>query len=511
MKKMILRSAAACIIILLFPACGNFSLRPLEIISWQPGCYICGDQKVSISVTFSQPPDKASAERAFSLTCNGVQPAGRLYCSDCLLQFIPYSPLDTGTEYLIEVSSTVETESGNSMSEDFTARFRIGEEALRPEVTNISPADGEITEDCFSPLTISFNTAVGLDSILENLSISPPIRGRASMSEDFRVLTYSPVEAMSWGTEYIVKLSDDLCSISGGTAAAEFTSAFFAGSDNQPPEIIEATSEDGSVILTRSPSEGEVLIWNSWSKNGRVRLAFSEEIDRESAVQSINIEPSTATTFSFNEDEQPASLLIEFDEGLRWQTMYKLRVSTALTDCRNNTLEQEAFFYLFINDPASKPPSVSRVSFIPDETEAVTVFDAEDYASACTSHIILDTAAGAAIQNPFYFDFYFNLAEGAILQDFVPVENFLISADNNCISITYIDFAIYNPGSSTDSAGFPRPQPEAEQAVFRLVTSVSDNELQSGIVFFNIDQNLRDSLGNEMVECWSLELFDEDN
>ena len=132
-------------------------------------------------------------------------------------------------------------------------------------------------------------------------------------------------------------------------------------------------------------------------------------------------------------------------------------------------------------------------------------------AAGTDSHRLLDTSGGDAVQDPFYIDYYFDLAEGAALPFFGFTDNFLISPPGSCISVTYRNFQLFNPGDSLDPAAFPPPSPGSEQAVLRLICSVSDSSTESGLIVFQVFSELTDSLGNKMAEDWTAELFDEDN
>ena len=173
-------------------------------------------------------------------------------------------------------------------------------------------------------------------------------------------------------------------------------------------------------------------------------------------------------------------------------------------------MDSERIYKLYVNGESSVPPRLVRADFIPDAS-AVRFFDYLTPAAAIDSHRILDTSAGDAAVNPFYFDFYFTLAAGAELPFFEFSENFLISPSNSCITVNYLDFQLFNPGVSTDSAAVPRPNPAADQAVLRLITAVEDSQTLSNSISFRVFSDLTDSLGNSMQEDWCRELFDEDN
>lgn len=503
MKKQQIRLLSGFAASAILSACAIIFSSPLEIISWQ---YSCDE----VSVDFNRRPNLTLTEEAFSLSRDGSQPAGRLCWNGNRLTFTSDYPLYSKTEYLLKVSTEAEDVKGNSLTEDFIATFRIEPEGVRPLITEISPADESCIDEQFKELKITFNEKIDFDSILESFSIEPPLRGMRSLDFSGKIFTFSPVEPYEWQKQYKISVSAGLKSSDGGIMAEDFCSTFTAGGDDQPPSIISAASSVSGTLLTPSPPSADVIQWNSWGCADDINIAFSEEVDQETAAHAVSIEPYLPLTIDFKENGSPADMIISFDENLQWMEMYKLTISTAIRDLINNRIEKDTIYYLFIDGASSRPPVIDRVELIQDETTAVIVYDGEDPDSAAASDLLLDTSGGDAVKNPFYVDYYICLAAGAELPFFEFVENFSIMPDQNCIALTYLNFELYQPGESTASADEPAPVPEEEQAVVRIISSVSDSSSSSGDILFQVFE-LSDSLGNVMEEVWTLEFFDEDN
>ena len=193
-----------------------------------------------------------------------------------------------------------------------------------------------------------------------------------------------------------------------------------------------------------------------------------------------------------------------------WQKLYCLSLTESLRDLGGSSLNSPQYYYLYINGASSKPPVLTRVDIIPDEISPVTVFSLPDPESAADSHEILDTSGGTATKEPFYIDYYFDLADTAALPFFGFTDNYLISPQSSCISINYLDFQLFNPGDDITAAGSPVPEPGEHQSVVRLITSLTDSSTESGFIIFRVFSKLTDSLGNSMTEDWGMKLFDED-
>jgi hypothetical protein len=216
-------------------------------------------------------------------------------------------------------------------------------------------------------------------------------------------------------------------------------------------------------------------------------------------------------TVSWDRTVTPSQMLIIWEENLEWQKLYRLSVTTGVKDLQDNRMSEEAVYYLYIDGPSSRPPSLDLVTFIPDQNEAIVLFDKVTPSNGTDSNPILETSGADEVQDLFYFDYYFTLAEEAELPFFQLLENYLINPQNSCILVVYKNFQVFNPGETIDTAAAPKPTPSATQTVVRLITSVTDKYDSSGTVEFQVFKELTDSLGNSMVKNWRVELFDEDN
>ena len=114
------------------------------------------------------------------------------------------------------------------------------------------------------------------DSLLTGFSINPDIRGVSALDSTQMEFRFTPVEALELQEEYTVALSDETSSSLGYRLADEYRFCFTVSDDDIPPEITAACSEDNIFVLTDS------VVNTGWEKDCKVRLHFTEEIDRES-------------------------------------------------------------------------------------------------------------------------------------------------------------------------------------------------------------------------------------
>ena len=81
-------------VILSFFSCDILRTSPFEVVEWSPGKAYHGEpEKILISLRFSHDPDKASAERHFSLNEDGNMVKGIFSWTGRKMRFLPLAPL----------------------------------------------------------------------------------------------------------------------------------------------------------------------------------------------------------------------------------------------------------------------------------------------------------------------------------------------------------------------------------------------------------------------------------
>ena len=114
MKTIIL----SCIGAFLLAGCSLFSMKPLEIIRWEPAEEVILDTSdLTVLVEYSKPPEHTLAEAAFSFSENGTPVSGTYTWIGAVMIFNPETPVEAGRNYTIHVSTEAEDSSGNSLAE----------------------------------------------------------------------------------------------------------------------------------------------------------------------------------------------------------------------------------------------------------------------------------------------------------------------------------------------------------------------------------------------------------
>ncbi|HAK47303.1 MAG TPA: hypothetical protein DCO79_15465 [Spirochaeta sp.] len=336
-------------------------LPELDIMSWSPG----NDEPVNIddliiSVEFSREPDHVLAEEAFSLTNqDGNTVNGRFSWEGSSLRLTPYSSLEANIEYSIKVETSVEDAYGGSLNEAFYKSFRTGSEGVRPVVEAVYPADRAVISSRNASVTVTFDRQMDFESVLKGFSISPDISGVSLLNDSGRVFSFTPAELWSLQQEYNIKISTDAASSVGYSIGSEYETSFTVSSDLTPPSVISVSTVDDATILADS------IINTGWEKNSAIAVYFSEEVDQDSAESSVTLEPAASFDVDFDDSVTPARMIISFDDNLEWHTVYRLSISTALTDAADNAMEDSVVRRFFIDGASSMPPSVAKADFAP--------------------------------------------------------------------------------------------------------------------------------------------------
>lgn len=134
------------------------------------------DIRTPISIEFNQPIDPDSARAAFNLTTGGVLKTtvdGTFDVEGHTLVFTPSQQLAFDTRYTVELKAGVTSAAGGQgMAQGVTWEFTT---VPLPEILSTYPADGERHASPHTEFRITFNTIIDPDSVMANLTMTPPI------------------------------------------------------------------------------------------------------------------------------------------------------------------------------------------------------------------------------------------------------------------------------------------------------------------------------------------------
>jgi uncharacterized protein YfaS (alpha-2-macroglobulin family) len=176
----------------------------------------------AITVTFSQPMDRASTQAAFSLKPlrSETRVPGRFVWSqnDRVMTFIPEGRLELDTEYLITLEqSALSAQGAAPLKAPYKYSFRT---VPYPRILSTTPADGEKRADPGTAFIIKFSAPMDISTLMPNITIIPkPTRVYTYWDpwENSFVLNWDPPASTSWE----VRLGPDMADPYGNRIGEE--------------------------------------------------------------------------------------------------------------------------------------------------------------------------------------------------------------------------------------------------------------------------------------------------
>jgi len=174
-----------------------------------------------ITITFSQPMNRASVRNAFSLkTAGGSDVSGRFEWSqdDTTATFLPEEPLELGTQYDGRISRSARAAVGNAaLREEYRWSFRT---VPYPRIVDTYPVDGETAAPPETSFEIGFSAPMDLSTLMPNITILP---------EPTKVYTYWQQSdnrfVLSWdiepSTSYNIRLGGAMADPYGNTIGTD--------------------------------------------------------------------------------------------------------------------------------------------------------------------------------------------------------------------------------------------------------------------------------------------------
>ncbi len=157
----------------------RFTVAPPKIVSVFPGDgKTLVDINTPVRITFNQPVDFDSAKEHFSMTggggflrSDGVK--GEMKLAGNTLIFTPTEALQFDTTYRLEMSAgVVAAAGGEGMRESLKWQFTS---VPLPKIVRTDPENGEKHAAPRTDFSITFNTRIDPDTVMDNVTFSPPI------------------------------------------------------------------------------------------------------------------------------------------------------------------------------------------------------------------------------------------------------------------------------------------------------------------------------------------------
>lgn len=230
----------------------------------------------AIEITFDQPMDRDSVEKAFAIEPGATVDGTFEWVDDQTVRFAFNNGFERNRRYRVRVIESAKSRAGLAMLRPFELRFST---AGYLEVTNVQPADGaeEILPD--TVVTVLFNRPVVPLSAIENqaglpqpLTFVPPVMGTGEWLNT-SIYRFTPADdGFQPSTEYTARVSKGLQDALGNAVLEDdfewrFTTVF--------PRVIGSLPADGDIYVSPTPV---------------ISLTFNQPMDHASVEQNFSLE-----------------------------------------------------------------------------------------------------------------------------------------------------------------------------------------------------------------------------
>lgn len=166
----------------------------------------------------------------------------------------PSSLLTRGVVYTLTVTTAVADEAGNALLAPYLLHF-TSDNAV-PFVESVTPATGSVNVPVGSAVSVRFNEQLDSTSVTADLlsltSISGPVPGILSVSNDGLSITFKPYNQLGFARAYTFTLKAGVRDVSGNAAVGDLTTTF-------------TTQGPDSDLVGYWPMDGD---WSDYSGNG---------------------------------------------------------------------------------------------------------------------------------------------------------------------------------------------------------------------------------------------------
>ena len=163
-------------------------------------------------------------------------------------------------------------------------------------------------------------------------SVSTDVPGAFAWDELQQSLTFTPTEALEFGQQYAIDVSQDAKPVGGnGNLRVPFHSMF---SVSPYPDVVSITPSDGAVDVL--PEES-------------VYIQFNTPVSRTQVLEQVSVSPIISTTYvySYYSPYNQELMLSWFKEPM---TQYTITVGTDIEDEYGNTLGEDRQFTFITGD-----------------------------------------------------------------------------------------------------------------------------------------------------------------
>jgi len=169
----------------------------------------------SIVIQFNEPMNRDSININTFLVFSGSTVVSGTVVYDPATYTATFTPdafLGSNTTYTVDLTTGIEDESGNSLSEDYTWTFTTSTEDAAPTISSVSPVDKAVGVAINGIITAQFDKLMDKNSINSSSFIitydeTSTVAGEISYDSDNRTAIFTPGGTLEYNTTYTVKLT----------------------------------------------------------------------------------------------------------------------------------------------------------------------------------------------------------------------------------------------------------------------------------------------------------------
>ncbi|MEW5957615.1 MAG: Ig-like domain-containing protein [Chloroflexota bacterium] len=225
-----------------------------------------------IELTFDQPMDRDSVEKAFAIEPGASVDGAFEWTDDRTVRFAFKDGFKRDERYKVRVIESAKSQAGVEMSRPFELRFST---AGYLEVANVLPADGasEVLPDTvvtvlFNRPVVPLNAIEDAASLPDPLTFVPPVTGRGEWLNT-SIYQFTPDEGFESSTEYTARLGQGLSDALGQATLEDDYEWTFT---TVTPAAIASIPAAGDIYVSPTPV---------------ISVTFNQPMDRDSVEQNF--------------------------------------------------------------------------------------------------------------------------------------------------------------------------------------------------------------------------------
>ncbi len=321
-----------------------------------------------IAVRFNEPIEAPSLSSGTFIVSDGASPvpgAILLGPDRTMATFTPTSPLPSGRQLSVTVTTGVKDSSGNALSKEKTWTFTTihASDTTPPTVVSVSPLENSTGIGTQSLLIISFSEALEPSSV-STISVilssgATGIDGAVTLASGGTLVTFVPAAPLAYSVQYSARVKSGIRDLAGNHLEAEKTWDFttIAVSDTTPPTVVEVF-----------PSENAVLV----STGTVVSVTFNEPMDLSTlSTETVTLSSGSipvAGTLSFSGDRMTATFTPS--ASLAAETNFTATVKTGVKDEAGNSIQAvKSWTFTTAPVPDTTAPTVLSVDPAENSTD----------------------------------------------------------------------------------------------------------------------------------------------